>query len=110
MPRMQRPSDERGPALASVLGVRARRARAALALATTLLALGCDEGRTDEDSILDLVVISADRVFEAIDEPSSTWLVTVDEGSEVNGTLENGLGGNLKVVGWRTGAEHVAEH
>jgi hypothetical protein len=70
--------------------------------------VACDGG-SDEDAILDAVVISADRVFTAIEEDGSTWRFTVANGSEINGTLENGLGGSVSAVGWRAGTDHVAE-
>jgi hypothetical protein len=80
--------------------------RLCMVVACALVA--CDGG-SDEEAILDAVVISTDRVFAAIEETGSAWRFTVASGSEINGTLENGLGGSLRAVGFRAGAEHVAE-
>lgn len=62
----------------------------------------------DNEKVVDALVEATTQVYQAIDA-DSTWIISVDEGSEVIGTVTSPGGGELKVVGWRHGAEHATE-
>lgn len=55
--------------------------------------------------VLDSVVAATEAVFDAIEADPDTWLMTVDEGVEVSGTLD--ATGSIDVTGWRSSSDHT---
>jgi hypothetical protein len=72
-----------------------RRRLAGLTLALFACACSEDEGGS---KVLDAVVASADAVFRTV-EADSTWLMAIEDGFEVTGTLTGD--GSITVTGWR---------
>ncbi len=77
-------------------------------LALLLASTSACGASADNEVVVDALTLATEQIYAAIDK-DGTWLISVDEGSEVKGSLESAGGGSLKAAGWRTGGSHSTD-
>jgi hypothetical protein len=77
-----------------------------LCLAVAPFVAACEEDQGGQ-AVLDGVVKATDLVLATIDDDQGTYLIEVEQGFEIDGTVQDTTGGTIQVSGWRSSADYA---